>query len=213
VQGYTVTPTALNTSSPALPVQTVTSTAVTYLGLTPGSSYVFTVSAFNTAGSGVGVPTSAVNLVSIGTSGTTGTSTGIPTPAIVAQLPNSLPVAPLPAVYYPLVLSGDPDDGDSLATAAIQRLADLIGNGWRPYLSNPEVAAVQVAAFIAADLRTLVRDAGAAMFSAFGQRLLQNPQRPTPRASSPRPGRRWTTWGTPSPRAPRCPTRPPARRR
>jgi hypothetical protein len=177
VQGYTVTATALNTSSPALPIHTVTSTADTYLGLTPGSSYVFTVEAFNTAGPGVGVPTSAVNLVSIGTSGT-GTSTGVPTPAIVAQLPNSIPVAPLPAVYYPLVLSSDPDDGDSLATAAIQRLADLIGNGWRPYLSNPEVAAVQVAAFIAADLRTLVRDAGAAMFSAFGQMILQNPQRP-----------------------------------
>lgn len=177
-QGYTITATPLNTSSPNLPPQNVTTTAATFLNVLAGSSYVFTVTPFNTAGAGPGTATNAVSITATGTTGGAGggTSTGTPTPALGALTPNALPTTPLPVAYYPLTLTDGADDGDSLANAAIQRLADLIGQGWRPYAGNVEVAAVAVTSYIAADLRTLVKAAGEALYSAFGQQILQLPQ-------------------------------------
>jgi hypothetical protein len=174
VQGYIITATPLNTSSPTLSNQTVTTPAAVFLNLTPGSSYLFTVTDYNSAGPGLGVTSAAINISGTGT-GAGGTPT-TPTGSITTGVPNSLPVTPLPTAYYPITLTTQSDDGDSLATAALQRFADLSGNGWRPYLGNPEVVALQVASYVAADLRSLVRSVGTSMFAAFGQQVLQNPQ-------------------------------------
>lgn len=169
-QGYNVSAQPLNSASPALPSQTVTATAAAFLNVPSNGSYVFIVAPFNSAGTGPAVATSAVTI-----SGSGAGSAGGPTPALGAA-PNALPINPIPSLYRPLVLTMDPDDGDSLAMAALQRQAELIGQGWRPYAANPDVAALQVAAYMAADLRQLVRDAGAAAYAGFGQQVLQNPQ-------------------------------------
>lgn len=80
---------------------------------------------------------------------------------------------PVPATYQPLVLSDDPDDGDTLAQAALQRLSDLLGGQWVPNVNAPEVAAVAVCAYLCADLRTLTRDTGQTLYEGWGQSFLE----------------------------------------